>query len=248
MGTTKLFVGALGMGLAFAPEALYPYYVHHARVWALSAHDDQSIAGLVMAVEQSLVMGVALVVLFMRALASQSASRSARSATSSFELQSRRARLSRIPTCPAIAPIRIDSEAISVPGNTMLSRSCAPSPIGAVAEHERAHQTHPLADLHVATDPHGPSTSVSSRSGDSPATITPGAHLLALDLQSQLARERVEGALAQLGRASRRRSSTPGSRGCGRGRRSRAASGRRPGPSPRTAGRGSSRRSRGSKM
>jgi len=69
MGATKLFVGALGMGLAFAPSALYPYYVDHARVWGLSAHDDQSIAGLVMAVEQSLVMGVALAVLFVRALA-----------------------------------------------------------------------------------------------------------------------------------------------------------------------------------
>lgn len=69
MGSTKLFVGALGMGLAFAPTALYAYYEHHARVWGLSAHDDQSIAGIVMAVEQSLVMGVALVVLFMRALA-----------------------------------------------------------------------------------------------------------------------------------------------------------------------------------
>jgi putative membrane protein len=69
MGSTKLFVGALGMGLAFAPSALYPYYVHHARVWGISAHDDQSIAGLIMAVEQSLVMGVALVVLFVRALA-----------------------------------------------------------------------------------------------------------------------------------------------------------------------------------
>ncbi|HEY4449996.1 MAG TPA: cytochrome c oxidase assembly protein [Solirubrobacteraceae bacterium] len=68
MGSTKLFVGALGMGLAFAPSALYPYYEHLPRVWGLSAHDDQSIAGLIMAVEQSLVMGVALVVLFMRAL------------------------------------------------------------------------------------------------------------------------------------------------------------------------------------
>ncbi len=68
MASTKLFVGALGMGLAFAPSALYPYYVHHARVWGISAGDDQSIAGLIMAVEQSLVMGVALVVLFMRAL------------------------------------------------------------------------------------------------------------------------------------------------------------------------------------
>jgi putative membrane protein len=68
MTSTKLFIGALGMGLAFAPSALYPYYVHHARVWGLSAHDDQSIAGLIMAVEQSVVMGIALVVLFMRAL------------------------------------------------------------------------------------------------------------------------------------------------------------------------------------
>ena len=53
---------------AFAPSALYPYYVHHARVWGISAIDDQSMAGLIMAVEQSLVMGAALVVLFMRAL------------------------------------------------------------------------------------------------------------------------------------------------------------------------------------
>ncbi len=45
--------------------------------------DDQSIAGLIMAVEQSLVMGIALVVLFMRALASPSARSSAASATNS---------------------------------------------------------------------------------------------------------------------------------------------------------------------
>jgi putative membrane protein len=69
MASTKLFVGALGMGLAFAPSALYPYYEHLARVWGISAGVDQSIAGLVMAVEQSVVMGIALVVLFVRALA-----------------------------------------------------------------------------------------------------------------------------------------------------------------------------------
>jgi putative membrane protein len=68
MVSTKLFVGALGMGLAFAPTALYPYYVHHARVWGISALDDQAIAGLIMAVEQSIVMGVALVLLFVRML------------------------------------------------------------------------------------------------------------------------------------------------------------------------------------
>jgi putative membrane protein len=69
MASTKLFVGALGMGLAFAPSALYPFYAHLPRVWGVSAGADQSIAGLIMAVEQSLVMGVALVVLFIRALA-----------------------------------------------------------------------------------------------------------------------------------------------------------------------------------
>lgn len=68
MGTTKLFVGVLGMGLAFAPAALYPYYVDHARVWGISAVEDQSIAGIVMAVEQSVVMGLALAILFMRML------------------------------------------------------------------------------------------------------------------------------------------------------------------------------------
>jgi cytochrome c oxidase assembly factor CtaG len=68
MAATKLFVGALGMGLAFAPSALYPYYVHHARVWGLSGGADQSLAGLIMAVEQSLVMGTALVVLFIAGL------------------------------------------------------------------------------------------------------------------------------------------------------------------------------------
>jgi len=68
MTSTKLFVGALGMGLAFAPSALYPYYVHHARVWGISALDDQSLAGIIMAVEQSLVMGIALVVLFVAML------------------------------------------------------------------------------------------------------------------------------------------------------------------------------------
>jgi cytochrome c oxidase assembly factor CtaG len=68
MASTKLLVGALGMGLAFAPSALYPYYSHLPRVWGISALDDQSIAGLIMAVEQSIVMGIALAVLFIRAL------------------------------------------------------------------------------------------------------------------------------------------------------------------------------------
>jgi cytochrome c oxidase assembly factor CtaG len=69
MASTKVLVGALGMALAFAPTALYPYYADHARVWGLSAIDDQALAGVTMAVEQSIIMGIALVVLFVRALA-----------------------------------------------------------------------------------------------------------------------------------------------------------------------------------
>ncbi len=69
MSSTKLLVGALGMGLAFAPSTLYPFYSGQGRVWDLSAGDDQSLAGILMAVEQSLVMGIALVVLFIGALA-----------------------------------------------------------------------------------------------------------------------------------------------------------------------------------
>jgi cytochrome c oxidase assembly factor CtaG len=69
MGTSKLLVGALGIALAFAPSALYPYYEHVPRIWGLSPLDDQAVAGLIMAVEQSLVMGIAIVVLFIRALA-----------------------------------------------------------------------------------------------------------------------------------------------------------------------------------
>jgi putative membrane protein len=68
MCSTKVLVGALGMALAFAPSALYPYYVHHARTWGISATDDQAMAGLIMALEQSIVMSVALVALFIRAL------------------------------------------------------------------------------------------------------------------------------------------------------------------------------------
>lgn len=68
MASTKLLVGLLGVAIAFAPGVLYPFYERLPRGWGLSAGDDQSIAGMVMALEQSLVMGVALAVLFMRML------------------------------------------------------------------------------------------------------------------------------------------------------------------------------------
>lgn len=68
MVATKLLVGLLGILLAFAPTVIYPFYAGHPHYWGLSPHTDQSMAGLVMALEQSVVMGIALVVVFMRML------------------------------------------------------------------------------------------------------------------------------------------------------------------------------------
>lgn len=68
MVSTKLFVGLLGIALTFAPHALYDFYKTQPRVWGLSPTEDQSLAGAVMAIEQSIVMGIALTFLFVRAL------------------------------------------------------------------------------------------------------------------------------------------------------------------------------------
>jgi putative membrane protein len=64
----KLLVGLLGIALAFAPDVIYPFYAHKPDYWGLTPLEDQSLAGLVMALEQSIVMGIALVVLFVRML------------------------------------------------------------------------------------------------------------------------------------------------------------------------------------
>ncbi|MBV9465171.1 MAG: cytochrome c oxidase assembly protein [Solirubrobacterales bacterium] len=69
MVSTKLLVGALGIVLAFSPHAFYPFYEHGAHYWGLTAAEDQSLAGLEMALEQSIVMGIALAALFVRMLA-----------------------------------------------------------------------------------------------------------------------------------------------------------------------------------
>jgi putative membrane protein len=68
MVSTKLLVGALGIVLAFAPASFYPFYQHHPHYWGLSPSTDQSLAGLAMALEQSVVMGIALVVVFVQML------------------------------------------------------------------------------------------------------------------------------------------------------------------------------------
>ena len=68
MASTKLLVGFLGIALAFAPTLLYDAYDTPGRRWGLTALDDQHVAGLIMALEQSIVMGIALAWLFVRML------------------------------------------------------------------------------------------------------------------------------------------------------------------------------------
>jgi putative membrane protein len=68
MAGGKLLVGILGIALAFAPTVIYPFYAHQPHYWGLTPLEDQMMAGLVMALEQSIVMGIALVVLFVQML------------------------------------------------------------------------------------------------------------------------------------------------------------------------------------
>jgi len=68
MASTKLLVGFLGILLAFSPDLLYDVYEHLGTYWGMTALDDQHVAGLVMALEQSIVMGIALAWLFARML------------------------------------------------------------------------------------------------------------------------------------------------------------------------------------
>ena len=68
MAGGKLLVGILGIVLAFAPRVIYPFYAHQPHYWGLTPLEDQMMAGLVMALEQSIVMGIALVVLFVQML------------------------------------------------------------------------------------------------------------------------------------------------------------------------------------
>ncbi len=68
MGSTKILVGFLGIFLAFSPSLLYGAYDHPGARWGMSALDDLHVAGLLMALEQSIVMGIALAYLFARML------------------------------------------------------------------------------------------------------------------------------------------------------------------------------------
>jgi putative membrane protein len=72
MASTKVLVGFLGVLLAFSPDLLYAYAWEGTK-WGLSPIDDQHVAGLVMALEQSIVMGIALAYLFFRMLSESEA-------------------------------------------------------------------------------------------------------------------------------------------------------------------------------
>jgi putative membrane protein len=68
MLSTKVLVGLLGIGLTFAPDALYAFYSDRGSIWGLTPTEDQAAAGAIMALEQSITMGIALTWLFVRAL------------------------------------------------------------------------------------------------------------------------------------------------------------------------------------
>ena len=145
-------VGFLGILLTFAPNAIFSYYTNQPQYWGLDPDSDQALAGVIMAIEQSIVMGIALVVLFTRMLAQsereeQRRERYEASGSVAVADRARARRRSTMPVLPAIAPIRIASDAISVPGSTTESFSAAPSPIiSAVADRERTLQAHVGAD------------------------------------------------------------------------------------------------------
>lgn len=68
MATTKVLVGLLGLALTFLPRSIYEVYQQQPNRWGMPAAEDQSIAGVLMATEQSIVMGVALVWLVVQAI------------------------------------------------------------------------------------------------------------------------------------------------------------------------------------
>ncbi|MGB2712015.1 MAG: cytochrome c oxidase assembly protein [Conexibacter sp.] len=68
MLSTKVTVGLLGILLTFAPSAIFSYYEDQPHYWGLTPDSDQALAGAIMALEQAVVMGIAVAVLFVRML------------------------------------------------------------------------------------------------------------------------------------------------------------------------------------
>ena len=68
MAGTKIGVGLIGIVITFAPDTLYETYAVQGGIWGMSPGTDQQVAGALMSVEQSLIMGAALAWLFVRML------------------------------------------------------------------------------------------------------------------------------------------------------------------------------------
>jgi cytochrome c oxidase assembly factor CtaG len=64
----KLLLGALGVVLAFSPDALYETYESAPRTWGLSPVEDLNVGGLVMMLEQSIVLVIFFAIVFVRML------------------------------------------------------------------------------------------------------------------------------------------------------------------------------------
>ncbi len=67
MASTKVLVGALGIFLTYAPESLYAVYDTPVSSWGMTPAEDQQLGGALMALEQSIIMGVTMVWLVLRA-------------------------------------------------------------------------------------------------------------------------------------------------------------------------------------
>lgn len=70
MAATKVLVGILGIALTFAPVAIYDVYTAQGAEdrWGMTPQEDQSLGGVLMATEQSILMGIALVWLLVSAI------------------------------------------------------------------------------------------------------------------------------------------------------------------------------------
>jgi putative membrane protein len=64
VASAKLLLGLLGLALAFSPSTFYDFYEQAPRTWGLSALDDQNVGGLLMMLEQTLVLATFFAILF----------------------------------------------------------------------------------------------------------------------------------------------------------------------------------------
>jgi len=64
----SLILGLLGIVITMPAASFYDFYARQGTVWGMSPSTDQQVAGALMAVEQSLIMGTALAWLFVRML------------------------------------------------------------------------------------------------------------------------------------------------------------------------------------